>query len=310
MGRVLLLVGLPALFMGACIAVEDSRAEFCRNADEQRRSVICEDVEGTSGPGKGSDGSCTQAAQCTTPPGQCYEATGTCVDGKCEYSQKQAGASCGDATPPGACHASSGTCEAGVCRAGYKPRGSSCEDGQLCTVNDTCDGAGTCVGGGPRACTNPPAQCYEPTGTCANDTCSYKLKAAGASCDDGNPCTVSDQCNSAGICAGTAKVCNAAPGQCYQYEGTCDSQTGRCIYAPQPGGTACSPDNRCETGACNGAGECVTTGTVSCNNTACERAISCEPSTGCVYDDWCSRSGGQCVDNCCRDSTYGYCMAN
>lgn len=302
LGSAGLLVVVATLGLAACIAVDDSRTEFCRNADAQRRMVICENQED-------ANGSCSQSAQCTAPPNQCHESKGTCVSGRCEYPQKQTGVNCGDAIPPDSCHASSGTCEAGVCRAGYQPRGSSCEDGQLCTVNDTCDGAGKCIGGGPRACNSPPAQCYEPTGTCANDTCTYKLKAANASCDDGNPCTENDRCNSVGICAGTDKVCHSPPPSgCYQYEGTCQSTTGQCIYTPLLSGTACSPENRCETGSCDGAGQCVTTGTVVCQNTPCETAVSCEPSTGCVYDDWCTQGGGQCTDGCCRDSTYGVCV--
>ncbi|REG37509.1 hypothetical protein ATI61_101495 [Archangium gephyra] len=313
------LLGLPALFMAACIAFDDSESEFCRTADAPRRVAICGEIletpQGTgssdAGPGDaGSDGSCSQDSQCTTPPDQCHETTGTCVSGSCEYPQKQTGSVCNDAIPTGVCFSSSGTCEAGLCRASYKARGASCEDGQLCTVNDTCDGAGNCVGGGPRACNSPPNPCFEPSGTCASDTCTYKPIAKGKLCDDGNSCTVSDQCNGAGICVGTEKVCNSPPDQCLQSSGTCNSSTGDCVYPPQPSGTGCQPDNLCKTGACNGAGACVETGAVFCASTRCKTAMgTCNPAVGCDYNDWCADAGGVCSEDCCRDPSNGLCMA-
>jgi hypothetical protein len=38
-----------------------------------------------------------------------------------------------------------GQCNAGVCSAQLAPQGSQCDDGLLCTENDACDGAGSCV---------------------------------------------------------------------------------------------------------------------------------------------------------------------
>src|SRR5262245_33973992 len=80
---------------------------------------------------------------CTDSPGQCYESTGTCNTdtGACEYAPLSGSA--------------------------------SCEDGDLCTLDDLCDGFGTCSPGPPQ------------------------------DCSDGNQCT-SDSCNSStGLCDNT-----------------------------------------------------------------------------------------------------------
>src|SRR5262249_30577842 len=62
------------------------------------------------------------------------------------------------------------------------PRSSStpCNDGNVCTINDHCDGNGSCVGGA-----------YASTST---------------SCSDGNACTTPDWCNGAGACVGVPGV--------------------------------------------------------------------------------------------------------
>ncbi|WP_224366653.1 hypothetical protein [Hyalangium versicolor] len=134
------------------------------------------------------------------------------------------------------------------------------------------------------ACNTPPTPCHEPNGTCSGTTCNYALKAEGASCNAGAP-----------------------PGQCYQSTGTCTA--GQCINNPKPYGEWCDSGNVCEVAQCNGAGQCVFKENLVCPYDPCQQSYGCDPYQGCVYDDWCSRAGGQCVDNCCRDSTFYYCIA-
>ncbi len=82
-----------------------------------------------------------------------------------------------------------GACDAGFCT--YIPADTPCEFG--------CDGAtGLC---NPDPCegvvceTPPNDQCYEATGVCVGGACEYTPLAQGSPCDDGDACTLDDQCD-------------------------------------------------------------------------------------------------------------------
>jgi hypothetical protein len=62
------------------------------------------------------------------------------------------------------------------------------------------------VGGNPVACT-PLDQCHD-AGTCDSGTglCSNPAKQNGTGCDDGNTCTLADQCTG-GVCIGDPQTC-------------------------------------------------------------------------------------------------------
>lgn len=131
----------------------------------------------------GDGESCMSAESCQSPPGQCYEEQGTCgADGKCSYAPK-------------------GTTAA-------------CDDGIRCTVDDVCDGAGTC-GGAAKTCESPPnSQCWDGAGACdeATGACVYDQKPVNTACGTNTECTFS-ACNSAGTCVATLSpdgtVCGA-----------------------------------------------------------------------------------------------------
>src|SRR3989442_1225540 len=100
---------------------------------------------------------------------------------------------------------------------------------------------------------------------------------AGASCDDGNPCTI-DECSPAG-CTHTPVVCAAAD-QCHD-PGTCNPATGACSNPAKPDGAACNDGNACtRTDSCQ-AGVCTGTNPVACA-AADQRhdAGTCHPATG------------------------------
>lgn len=104
--------------------------------------------------------------------------------------------------PWGPCWQDTGYCDPMQgCRYDPKPNGTSCEDGNPCTPNDTCQ-AGLCRAGGdePTGCTSPPA-CRTALGAycSAHLYCVYGIDV-GASCDDGNPATTGETCDSAGNC--------------------------------------------------------------------------------------------------------------
>ncbi|MCP3137432.1 hypothetical protein LXT23_08800 [Pyxidicoccus sp. QH1ED-7-1] len=221
-----------------------------------------------------------------------------------------AGVSCNSA--PGPCYEATGTCGNGVCSYAPKASGAACDDGNACTGADACNGAGVCAGS-PTSCSSPPGQCYEAAGTCSGGACSYAYKAAGAGCDDGDACTVGEECNGAGGCAGTPVSCNSPPGQCYEAAGTCGS--GACSYAPKAAGTACNDGNGgtlndvCSgTGACAGVPAC-TTPPSACHdspgtyaNGACTYPVKVT-GTACGAGQVCNATG-QCLSGCWIGGAY------
>jgi hypothetical protein len=276
---------------------------------------------------------------CTTPPDPaCWAATGTCSGGTCSYTPLGSGTACDDAEPctvgdacdgSGACagtamvcdtppppecadagtsrsFAAVGTCGAGTC--GYAPTLTACARG--------CDDATGLCSGDPCAtvvCDTPPsADCYPAVGTCSEGTCDYPPLASGTTCDDGEPCTVSDECDGAGACAGIAMTCaeppppeciDAGTSRAYEAAGTCTA--GTCSYTATD--TDCPAGCDSMWGLCNGdpcagvtceeppnlqcwvpAGACVD-GT--CEYTMLPTGTSCDDGEPCTLDDACDAAG-------------------
>jgi hypothetical protein len=274
-------------------------------------------------------GFCCGVAACETPTSQCHQPVGACTNGTCAYTPKSAGSECDDGnsctvndvcdgsgtcagnpmscmSPPNECHQSAGTCTNGACIYPPKTAGTACSDGDACTKGDVCNGTGAC-GGSAVVCTNPPTQCHQAIGTCSGGTCTYALKPAGAACNDGNACTVNDAC-AGEKCAGTALVCNTPPDQCYESAGSCAN--GSCTYTPKPAGAACNDGNACTVDdQCNGMGVCVVKAlscndpptqchqaTGSCSNGACSYALkpmgtACNDGDLCTDGDICGSTG-------------------
>ncbi len=150
------------------------------------------------------------------------------------------------AAPPSACH-DAGTCEpvSGACVYPVAV-GASCDDSDLCTTLDRCQANGTCSGQA-KTCTTPPnLECWNRQGTCVPDsgTCAYTVDA-GALCNDLDPCTQPDMCNTSGFCVGSTFSC-PPPAPCFA-AGICRPDAG-CGYAPITGGS-------CDGGFCV-AGSC------------------------------------------------------
>lgn len=86
----------------------------------------------------------------------------------------------------------------------------TCEDGNLCTANDLCDGAGSCVPGAAPDCSGQDGACNVGVCNLANGACVAQASNEGQACNDGNACTQGTSCT-AGICgSGTAVVCDDA----------------------------------------------------------------------------------------------------
>lgn len=54
-----------------------------------------------------------------------------------------------------------------------------------------------------NSCVNPPSTCFTSPGACQpSGVCSYPFASPATPCNDGNACTVNDQCNGTGVCVG------------------------------------------------------------------------------------------------------------
>jgi hypothetical protein len=130
----------------------------------------------------------------------------------------------------------------------------TCIDGDACSQTDTCDGAGTCVGGNPVVCA-PLDQCHD-AGTCDTGTgvCSDPPSTNGTTCNDGNTCTIGDACTS-GTCGGNSITCGDGMVQlgcnedCDVPGGTDPNCTADCHFVCGP-----TPQAGCRTPALPGKG--------------------------------------------------------
>ena len=213
---------------------------------------------------------CEAGTQCTQ--NSCNPDTGSCegnpLDGKpCDAGNcLQAGACQG-----GACEAQPVVCdddngctsdscdqETGLCA--FAPEtGEPCDDGNVCTLADSCQD-GACAAGPIDDCNDGKPCTFD---SCAPDTgCAYKAVI----CDDGSACT-DDSC---------------APG------------TG-CVFEV----ISCDDQNACTNDTCVPEGEgCVSTAIVCDDESACTED-SCSPETGCVFNAVGCDDGNACTVDAC-----------
>lgn len=120
--------------------------------------------ETTQGPQSCDDG-------CESPPSDCYQPVGECIDEQCEY------------TP--------------------KAEGVACDDGDACTQGEeTCDGAGSCVAAETLSCDRPNAEngsCVE--GECQGWTCIAPYENCDGDWENGCeiPTGLPNSCNNTGM---------------------------------------------------------------------------------------------------------------
>lgn len=173
------------------------------------------------------------------------------------------------------------------------PVGSPCDDGELCTVGETCSG-GRCDGGLARSCTHL-------ADACNAESCDEELGCVatpipdGTPCQDGLFCTEGDSCQE-GACVGPALDCEATAPACQIAIG-CDEASQACQYQTASDFTACDDGLFCtENDTCQG-GFC--TGTqIDCDTDAptCQVAIGCDEDTQeCLYGN--APDGSFCTDD-------------
>ncbi|MFH1530373.1 MAG: hypothetical protein ABIK09_06515 [Pseudomonadota bacterium] len=179
-----------------------------------------------------------------------------------------------------------------------------CSDGDLCTVNDSCQ-QGLCAPG--------PAPICDDGNPCTEDSCGAGgcqfAPLIGAPCDDGNDCTQTDACV-AGLCVGTvAKDCDDGDVCTTDY---CDPAQG-CVHllntAPCNDGDVCTLGDACHLGACIGAALLVCEDSNACTQDSCNSLVGCQftPIPGDCDDGIFCTIGDHCVSGQCLPTAFETC---
>lgn len=179
------------------------------------------------------------------------------------------------------------------CEARKKDDGASCTDNNACTVNDQCQN-GLCVGNTLTCNVNPCAEgvCHKTKG------CLFTPKQDGTACDDGNVCTIGDQCFQ-GICAsGINTDCTGLDGDCVL--GICESTSGNCTTTSRVDGTTCSSNDVCVDHPTCTSGVCSGTEKTCFDNNPCTLDKCVGPSIGCMIQH--NYSTGTCLPGCQENS--------
>ncbi len=176
-----------------------------------KNGIACDDFNGCTLGETCSNGKC-QGGVASVCDDKSICTTDSCdkVTGKCVFAPVAEGAICNDnsactsndACTKGVCTGKATVCDDkiacttdtcnpvdGKCAFVKTPIGGACEDGNICTINDTCDVLGTCKAGIVNPCND--------NNICTSDSCvlnACKNVAVAGFCEDGNPCTGGEVC--------------------------------------------------------------------------------------------------------------------
>jgi hypothetical protein len=183
---------------GPCPPCDLCAGVVCAAADACHAAGACDPATGAcSSPAAANGTACNDGDACTQ--------SDTCQAGVCVGASP---AVCAASDP---CHAA-GTCDpaTGACSSPAAANGTVCNDGNACTQSDTCQ-AGVCVGASPVVCVASDP-CHA-AGACdpATGACSGLALPNGTPCDDREPLTQSDTCQS-GLCTETVPCGNGQVG--------------------------------------------------------------------------------------------------
>ena len=177
----------------------------------------------------------------------------TCVDGACAG----VAVDCDDGT---VCTDDSCDDASGICA--HVPADEACDDGDPCTKFSECID-GVCEGGGEVLCNDNNA--------CTLDSCTAFVGCTHeptlASCDDGDPCTVSDSCEGGG-CAGLPKTCddgNVCTTDSCTKSGDCSNKDNKVACNDDD---PCTEADKCSKGTCKGVDLDCDDG-LACTNDVC-----------------------------------------
>ena len=301
-----------------CVTAPKPRGTPCDDA------TLCNGTEACDGAGTCAAGIAVVCA----PPGPCQEA-GVCdpTTGACAYANKADDTACDtgnrctqDSCLAGACVegadivtptcTASGQCRdagtcvpaTGLCSDPATADGTPCDDGDACTVDDTCQ-AGSCVPGpATGACGAANGVACTLDTQCASGFCTNGVCCNVATC--GSNCQRCDVAESAGTCR------NSCPGEsACMNRGFCSGRDGGICGnpIPQADGTACGSfgPSLCvaDAGACQ-AGACQPVPLVTCvSNDPCRDSVCDEGSGACVFvnngNGTACDTGNPCTDDVC-----------
>lgn len=213
-------------------------------------------------------------------------------------------------TPPcliSFCDALSGTCVVAPA-----PSGAPCEDGQFCTIGDTCQ-KGICVSGTKNDCGKKPGTCAVVHCDETTKTCSEGPAEDGAPCSPGDACTLNASCK-AGACLGEPKSCYFAPVPDDCHVSMCNPETGACEPVPgnegaacEKGGDVCASGKTCAAGLCQGgAPKDCSSAADDCNQSVCDAATGACVRIPLPPGGLCSEAADTCNEGRCDAS--GVCI--
>ncbi|MGB0591225.1 MAG: LamG-like jellyroll fold domain-containing protein [Myxococcota bacterium] len=173
---------------------------------------------------------------------------------------------------PLSCTTSACVPETGLCSALPVAVEVACDDGDPCTKNEQCDGAGVCVGF-PDA-----VNC-----SCATDTDCLGFDEDGDACNGRYVCTDLNWAAGAMACVyePTPVTCPEPDSECLT--AGCAPATGECVDLPVPDGQPCDDANLCSASSSCLFGLCSGSDYVNCaDGKACDN-MACDADTGTCY---------------------------
>jgi hypothetical protein len=169
-----------------------------------------------------------------------------------------------------------------------------CDDGDLCTVSDSCE-TGVCQPGPALSCTddNP----------CTDDDCKPGVGCTyshnDSPCDDGQVCTDVDIC-AGGVCVpGPTLICDDG-NTCT--DDSCEPDVG-CKYIDND--VSCDDGSVCTDGDICTNGACIPGPALGCNDSNSCTEDTCDAESGCEYKDLaddtvCADDGNSCTTDTCQ----------
>ncbi|MSQ84262.1 MAG: hypothetical protein EXR77_15495 [Myxococcales bacterium] len=182
-----------------------------------------------------------------------------------------------------------------------------CDDGNPCTLTDKCS-LGNCASGLAKSC--------DDSNPCSDDSCDLGSgnclhKANGATCSDGDLCTVKDVCAASSCKGGVPVVCGDG-NPCT--DDNCGVTTGNCAFVNNT--LNCSDGDACTVGDLCAASLCKAGATKPCDDNNPCTTDSCNPASGtcasaansasCSDGNACT-TGDQCSASACKPGTYKNC---
>jgi hypothetical protein len=258
-------VGLsnPSNACQVCDPARDAQAWSNDDGIECDDGLFCTEADHcNAGSCSGTARSCDDGIGCNGLS-ECDEATDACSPGinqcetgfLCDATSGDCVSTCDGCNIDGVCVANGAeqagnpclACDIGLSTTSFSPAaGKLCGAARTaCSAQDTCDSSGVCQpnhGAAGSACGNPAASACNAADSCdGRGNCNPNVAANGLACDDGQFCSIGDECQG-GVCV------TSTPRDCGVLR-SCDEAS-----------------NQCRCSGCTIGGECVAPGTLSPSN--------------------------------------------